>query len=131
MARFARQLNFINIFPANYLDLNSIMIRHISFIDSFQILKLSNYAYVLMLFIPLIVTPPRASICKLMNSEVSRIAGFYTYFSKNILGVPFQYNSASLVLLTQCKSFKLQLYHIFILEFAQSKLILIVMQLGK
>ena len=44
----------------------------------------------------LIVTPLWPSICKPMNSlEVSRLAGFYTDISKNILGVPFQYNSAS------------------------------------
>ena len=45
MARFARQLNFINIFQAKQ-SLNSIMILHISFLYSFQILKLSNHAYV-------------------------------------------------------------------------------------
>ena len=57
MARFARQLKFINIFQA-WLSLNSIMIFHISCLNSFQILKLSNYAYtgMLMLSTPLIVT---------------------------------------------------------------------------
>ena len=57
MARFARQLKFINIFQA-WLSLNSIMIFHISRLNSFQILNLSSYANtcMLMLSTPLIVT---------------------------------------------------------------------------
>ena len=50
-----------------------------------------------MLSTSLIVTDTTvALICKPMNSlEVSRIAEFYTVSAKNILGVPFQYNSTS------------------------------------
>ena len=69
-------------------------------------MKLSNYAYMLMLSVPLIVTPLWPSICKPMNSlEVSRIAGFYTDISKKIfLGFPLNTTPPIKVLLTQCKS---------------------------
>ena len=54
---------------------------------SFQILSLSNYAYVNIVSPPFIMTPLWFSMCKPMNSlEVSRITVFCNDNCKNFLG---------------------------------------------